>query len=129
LPPTAVDEEWRLKRMTLMMERERGGAERDEGERGLNFKDFLCRCWWRGSYELSISKIFSSEDYEFRVKHWWVMWIVELWIVEFGQLVCGYWPGGNIYCTIAVQYMFFVQIVKSVSKSRFFMILSYFTRF
>jgi len=120
LPLLMKSEDWRGCRWWW---KERGG------EREREFKDFLCRCWWRGSCEPSISKIFSSEDYEFRVKHGWVMWIVELWTVKFGQLACGYWPGGNINCTITVQYMFFVQIVKSVSKSKFFAILSDFTRF
>jgi hypothetical protein len=34
---------------------------------------------------------------------------VELWTVECGQMACRYWSGGNIYYTIAVQYMFLLK--------------------
>ena len=50
-----------------------------------------------------------------------LVWRAEAWRKTYardcGQLVCGYWPGGNIYCNIAVQYMFLVEIVKPVPKS------------
>jgi len=46
------------------------------------------------------------------------------------QLACRYWFEENIYCTIAVQYMFFlVEIIKTFLKSCFYTILSDFNNF